>query len=95
MNISIGIFILLHGFVHMWYVTLSQGWVEFQSDMGWTGNSWLLTNQMGDQVTHFLATFMYTLSAIVFVVAAIGLIANQAWSRWGLYSLPSFPVSQF
>ena len=84
MNILIGIFILLHGLVHMWYVTLSQGWVAFQSNMGWTGKSWLLTNLLGDQVTRSLATLLYSLSAIVFVAAGVGLMANQEWSRPGL-----------
>ncbi|MGB7874760.1 MAG: hypothetical protein WBL25_10280 [Anaerolineales bacterium] len=84
MNIFIGIFILLHGLVHIWYVTLSQRWVEFQVDMGWTGKSWLLTNLLGDQVTRFLATLLYSLSAIVFVAAGVGLLANQEWSRPGL-----------
>lgn len=84
MNIFIGIFILLHGLVHIWYVTLSQRWVEFQVDMGWAGKSWLLTNLLGDQVTRFLATLLYSLSAIVFVAAGVGLLANQEWSRPGL-----------
>jgi len=84
MNILIGVFIVLHGLVHMWYVTMSQGWVEFQVDMGWTGNSWLLTNLLGDQVTRSFATVSYALSAIGFVAVSIGLFANLEWARTGL-----------
>lgn len=84
MSMLIGIIILLHGMVHIWYVTLSQRWVEFQADMGWTGNSWLLTNLLGDQVTRTLATVSYGLSAMIFVAASVGLIANHEWSRAGL-----------
>lgn len=81
MNILIGIFILLHGLVHMWYVTLSQGWVEFQANMGWTGKSWLLSNLLGNDLSHMVATIFYSLSTISFLVAGIGLLAKQDWSR--------------
>ena len=29
----------LVGLLHLWYVTLSQRWTEFQPEMGWTGES--------------------------------------------------------
>jgi hypothetical protein len=81
MNILIGIIILLHGLVHIWYVTLSQGWVEFQTNMGWIGKSWLLTNMLGNDVSRMVATVLYGLSTIVFLVAGTGLLAKQDWSR--------------
>jgi hypothetical protein len=65
----------------MWYVTLSQGWVEFQANMGWTGKSWLLTNMLGNDVTHLAATIFYGLSTIAFLVAGTGLFAKQDWAR--------------
>jgi hypothetical protein len=47
----IGIFIVLHGLVHLWYVVLSQGLVEFEPEMGWTGESWLLSRLLGESAT--------------------------------------------
>jgi hypothetical protein len=81
MRILLGIFILLHGLVHLWFVTLSRGWVKFQADMGWTGHSWLLTNIFGNGPTSLLATVSYAVAAITFVIASIGLLANQQWTR--------------
>jgi hypothetical protein len=81
MNILLGIFILLHGLVHMWYVTLSQGWVEFQSNMGWTGKSWMFTNLLGNEVVRLIATIFYGLSTIAFLLAGVGIFARQDWSR--------------
>jgi hypothetical protein len=81
MNILIGIFILLHGLVHMWYVTLSMGWVEFQANMGWTGRSWLLSNLLGNDIIRMVSTVFYGLSTITFLVAGVGLLAKQDWSR--------------
>lgn len=81
MNILIGIFILLHGLVHIWYITLIQGWVEFQANMGWTGKSWLLTNALGNEGVRPTATIFYGLSTATFLVAGVGMIAKQDWPR--------------
>lgn len=80
-RIAIGSILMLHGLVHLWYVTLSQGWVQFQADMGWTGKSWLFTNLLASNFTSFVATAFYSLATITFLVAGIGLIADQEWSR--------------
>lgn len=76
-----GIFIILHGLVHLWYLTLSQRWVAFQTDMGWSGESWLFTNLLGDQTTRALASFAYTLAAIGFVAGGLGIFLQQDWLR--------------
>jgi hypothetical protein len=76
-----GTFIILHGLVHLWYLTLSQRWVAFQADMGWTGNSWLFTNLLGDQTTRTMASVAYTLAAIGFVAGGAGIFLQQEWLR--------------
>ena len=81
MRIVIGIFIILHGLVHLWYVTLSQGWVKFQNDMGWTGESWLLTVLVGSNLNRWLAAFLYSLTTFTFLLAGVGFLANQEWAR--------------
>lgn len=74
-----GIFVILHGLVHLWYVTLSQGWVPFEPDMGWTGQSWLITNAIDDSATRSLAALIYTLITLAFVVGGIGLLVRSDW----------------
>ena len=76
-----GIFIVLHGLVHLWYVTLSQRLVEFQPEMGWTGKSWLFSPLLGDAATRSLATVLYGLATLGFVIGGIGIFAQQAWWR--------------
>jgi hypothetical membrane protein len=49
--------------------------------MGWTGKSWLLSNLLGNDLSHMVATIFYSLSTISFLVAGIGLLAKQDWSR--------------
>jgi hypothetical protein len=74
-----GIFIVLHGLVHLWYVTLSLGLVEFQSEMGWTGKSWLFSLLLGDGATRSLATVLYGLATLCFVIGSIGVFVQQEW----------------
>ena len=79
LQIGYAIFILLHGLVHMWYVTLAQRWVPFEPEMGWTGNSWLLTNMMGDAPTRTFATILYSIATLSFVIAGAGVLAQADW----------------
>jgi hypothetical protein len=63
----LGILVVLHDLVHLWYVTLSQRPVSFQPDMGWAGKSWLLVSQLGDMATRWLTNMPYALAALGFV----------------------------
>jgi hypothetical protein len=81
MNIILGIFVILHGLVHFWYVTLSQGWVAFEADMGWTGASWLLTGLLSSGWLRGLAAALYGASALSFLIAGVGLLSKGDWTR--------------
>src|SRR5690606_13545800 len=72
--ILFGIFIILHGLVHLWFVVLSRGWVPFQPDMGWTGESWILSGVLGQLPLRWLATVLYSLAALGLVLAGIGIL---------------------
>jgi len=74
-----GILVLLHGLVHLWYVTLSQGLVEFKPEMGWTGQSWLFSPLIGEGATRWLATVLYGLATLGFVAGSIGVFATSSW----------------
>lgn len=75
------IILMLHGLVHLWYIVLVQRWVEFQSEMGWTGFSWLFSSWMGERAVSWLATISYALSTAGFVIGGAGSLADQEWSR--------------
>ena len=84
MQIVAGLFVVLHGLVHLWYFVLSRGLVAFKPEMGWTGRSWLLTRSLGDSLTRSLAGLGYLLAAIAFVAAGVGILGDTAWWRGGL-----------
>ena len=76
-----GLFVILHGLVHLWPFVLSQGLVEYTPEMGWTGESWLLTGILGDGATRTLASVLYALAMVVFVASGVGLVARGDWWR--------------
>jgi len=76
-----GVFLVLHGLVHAWYVVLAQELVPFEPAMGWTGRSWALTSWLGEPTTRMFATVWYGLAGIAFVVGGIAVLAQAAWWR--------------
>jgi hypothetical protein len=76
-----GVFIVLHGLVHLWYVVLSHRLVEFQTDMGWTGESWIFSSLLGDGATRSLTSVLYAAATIGFVAGGIGMLVRQDWWR--------------
>jgi hypothetical protein len=81
MRLLIGIFITLHGLVHLWYFTLSQRLVPFQPEMGWTGRSWLLTGILGEDAARTVASALFVLATVGIVAGGVGYLANQEWWR--------------
>ena len=73
--------ILLHGLAHLWYVTLSLRWVAFRPEMGWSGESWLLSSLFADDVVRILATILYTIAALGFIASGVGMLAAKQWFR--------------
>ena len=75
------IFVILHGLTHLWYVTLSLRLFAYKPEMGWSGKSWLLTSMIGDVGARTVATILYSLAALGFIAAGVGLLCEQPWFR--------------
>src|SRR6266508_6493876 len=75
----IGLFVILHGLVHLWYFTLSQRLVEFKPEMGWTGKSWIFSTLLGESTTRVLASSLFVLAAIAFAISGFGIFFRAAW----------------
>ena len=78
---GLAVFVILHGFVHFWYVVLSQGWVEMEDAMGWNGRSWLLSGTVSTERLLGVASLLYVGVAIGFAVAAVGFLLSTPWWR--------------
>lgn len=79
LRLGTGAFLVLHGFVHLWYVVLSQRWVEIEDQMGWTGYSWLLSSVLTQGTILLLGSLAYVLVALGFAVGGVGYILRLDW----------------
>jgi len=85
LHIILGVFLILHGAVHIWYVAMARGLISADADTIWNGRSWLFTRRLGDQATMALATIVFSAITLVFAVAGIALVAQQErFSTWAI-----------
>ena len=77
---AIGAFLVLHGLVHLWYVVLSQGWVQVEDAMGWNGESWLLTGVLPEGLLLNLASVLYVAVAAGFLAGGVGSVLETEWA---------------
>lgn len=80
-RIIIGVFILLHGLVHILYVGHSQGLFEIASNMKWPESSWLLAKSLDVKSIQAITGAVMAAAALLFLVTGAGLISSRAWWR--------------
>ena len=73
------VFVILHGLAHLWYVTLSLKLIAYKPEMGWSGESWLLTSMLGDGGARTIASILYTLESLGLVAAGAGMSIGKQW----------------
>ena len=81
MNTIAGIFLILHGLVHLLYFGQSARLFQLQAGMIWPDGSWTFTRLFGNRATRVLASVACVLAAIGFVFGSVGLFTMQAWWR--------------
>ena len=81
LRIIFGVFIVLHGLVHLLYFGQSRRLFELQSGMVWPDGSWAFSRLLGDEATRILASISCVLAAIGFVAGGTGILVRQAWWR--------------
>lgn len=78
-KVLIGIFVILHGLVHLLYFGQSWRMFEMQPGMTWPDGSWAFARLMGNDATRLLASLALVVTAIGFIVAGVAILASQAW----------------
>jgi hypothetical protein len=79
-KIIFGIFIILHGLVHLLYFGQSQKFFELQPGMTWPNGSWAFSSLFGDEKTRSLISILCVVAAVIFVAGSLGMFAN--WNLW-------------
>ena len=80
-RIIVGVFLILHGLVHLLYFGQSARYFELQPGLIWPAGSWAFSRPLGDNATRTLANILCVLAALGFVIGAVGLLASQSWWR--------------
>ena len=90
LKIIFGIFIILHGLVHMLYFGQSGRYFEMQPGMLWPDGAWAFSRLLGQAGTRNLASILLVMAALAFVVGGVGLFAKQGWWRPAVIGAATF-----
>jgi hypothetical protein len=80
MKVFIGIFIILHGLVHLFYFAHSKRIFELRPGMEWPDNSLALSKFMGIKTIRDFTSLICSLVAVAFVISGIAYLAKAAWA---------------
>lgn len=76
-----GVFIMLHGLVHLLYLGQSARRFELRPGMVWPDGAWAFSTWLGDKITRSLANILCALAACGFIAGGAGILMSQAWWR--------------
>ena len=83
----ISLFLVAHGWAHIWYVVQSRRLIEFEESMGWTGESWLISGLLGESATLWIASLGYAGSLLGFIASGVLLyLGKPVWRTTALAS---------
>jgi len=78
-RVLFGIFMVLHGLVHLLYFGHSARFFELKPGMIWPDGSWFFSRLVGDGTGRMLASVSLIAAAIGFIAAGIALLFKQPW----------------
>ncbi len=81
MNIVFGIFIALHGVVHLLYFGQSARYFELKPGLSWPDGSWVFSRMIGDGTARFIVSMLLVLAGFGFIASGLGILISQAWWR--------------
>jgi hypothetical protein len=79
--IIFGIFLILHGMVHLLYAGHSWGLFELRPGMTWPDGTWLFSKLMSTEAIHLLTSIFLVLAGLGFATGGLGLFLRADWWR--------------
>jgi hypothetical protein len=95
LRVIFGIFIVLHGLVHLLYFGHSRRLFELQPGMAWPDGSWAFSRLLGDEATRTLASVAMIVAAVGFVAGGAAVLLKQAWWRPEVVGAAAFASGVF
>jgi hypothetical protein len=77
----VGLFLLLHGLVHLLYAGQSARRFELKPGLTWPDGSWAFSKLLGDAATRTLASLACVIAAIGFIAGGAGVLFSLTWWR--------------
>ena len=81
LRITLGIFAVLHGLVHLLYADHSARLFELQASMAWPDGAWAFSGLLENATLRILASSACVLAGAALAAGGAGLLARQTWSR--------------
>jgi hypothetical protein len=92
MSISVGIFLILHAFVHLLYAGQALRFFELRPELAWPDGTWLFSRLLGAPSIRWLAAVSLALAALGFLSAGLGLFFGAGWARTVTLGAAGFSV---
>ncbi len=86
-----GIFLILHGLVHILYAGQSVHLFELRPGMNWPDEGWVLGRQSADDAMRFLVSISLGLAALGFAAGGVGLLMSRDW--WQILAIGAAVLS--
>lgn len=81
MHILAGIFLVLHGLVHLLYAGQSCRMIELRPGLTWPDGAWAFSKWLGARGARRLAAAALALAALGFAAGGLGIFLQQEWWR--------------
>lgn len=88
-----GIFLILHGLVHLLYFAQSARYFELKPGMTWPDNAWLFSPFFGQKAVRVLASNLCILAGLGFIITGITIFERHA--NWYFLAIGSSLFSTF
>lgn len=80
-KIGFGVFLVLHGLVHLLYLGQSLRFFELQPGLAWPDGAWLLNRLLQVETVRWVTAVSLIIATLGFVVSGIGLFWQFGWWR--------------
>jgi hypothetical protein len=81
LQILFGLFLVLHGLVHLLYAGQSARRFELKPGLAWPDGSWAFSKLLGDAATRTLASVACVIAALSFMAGGAGVLFSLTWWR--------------
>jgi hypothetical protein len=92
-RIVVGIFMVLHGVVHLLYFGQARRFFEMQEGLQWPDGSWAFSRLLGVEATRWLAASACVLAALGFMAGGIAIFGGWSWWRPVVVGSAAFSIA--